>query len=72
MSCLSNAAIKEPLVDSCDYQNIVSNECKILDLDLVKMDKGEVEFSTDYELTIKRDEKVHALISWFDCDFSDL
>lgn len=69
MSCLSNAAIKEPLVDSCDYQNIVSDNSRILDLDLVHMDKSEVEFSTEYELTMKRDDKVHALIAWFDCDF---
>jgi protein arginine N-methyltransferase 1 len=51
---------------------IVSNDCKILDLDLVKMKKEDVQFSIPYELTFLRNDTVHGLVSWFDCEFSNL
>lgn len=72
MSCLSQAAVKEPLVDSCNGDMINSSESMILDLDLVTMKKGDVEFSSAYELTFHRNDKVHALVAWFDTLFSDL
>ncbi len=42
MSCLANAAMKEPLVDSVEKDMIVSNSCQILDLNLVTMKKEDV------------------------------
>lgn len=67
MSCLSKAAMKEPLIDFCEGNMINSTSCKIIDLDLVKMKKEDVEFATSYELTFNRNDKVHALVAWFDC-----
>lgn len=72
MSCLSTAAMKEPLIDCCEGNMVNSNSCKIIDLDLVKCKKEDVEFAGEYELTFNRNDKVHALVSWFDCLFSDL
>ena len=72
MSCLASTAIKEPLIDSCDPDMINSSEHCILDLDLVHMKKEEVEFATTYELKFHRNDKVHALVAWFDTPFSDL
>jgi len=72
MSCMSHAALKEPLVDVCDGDMINSSDHMILDLDLVHMKKEDVEFSTTYELTFHRNDKVHALVAWFDTPFSNL
>ena len=72
MSCLSVAAMKEPLVDNCNGDYINSNEYKILDLDLVKMKKEDVEFASQYELKFKMNDQVQAIVAWFDCIFSDL
>ena len=72
MSCLQSAAMKEPLIDVCESNMLVSNSCMILDLDLVNMKKEDVEFSNEYQLTMMRDDKIHALVAWFDCHFSDL
>lgn len=72
MSCLATAAMKEPLIDCCEPNMIVSSYCLVLDLDLVKMKKEEVEFSNEYSIEMKRDDKVHALVAWFDTKFSDL
>lgn len=72
MTCLQTAAMKEPLVDMVEPNMIISNECCILDLDLVNCDKDDVEFCNSYSLTFNSNDKVHALVSWFDCHFSDL
>lgn len=72
MSCMQSAVMKEPLIDVCESNMLVSNSCMILDLDLVNMKKEDVEFSNEYQLTMMRDDKVHALVAWFDCQFSDL
>ena len=72
MSCLSGAAMKEPLVDYCDGNMFVTNSCMILDLDLVKMDKSEVEFSSAYRLRVTRTDNVHGLVAWFDTKFYHL
>ena len=72
MSCMSTAVMKEPLIDNCDSQLINSNECKILDLDLVTMKKGDVEFSSEYSVTFHKNDKVHGLVAWFDTIFSKM
>ena len=72
MSCLSGAAMKEPLVDVCESNMIVSTQCMVLDLDLVTMKKEDVEFSNEYSIEMKRDDTVHALVAWFDTKFSNL
>src|SRR5688500_13227686 len=72
MSCLIPTVMKEPLVDMVEGNMIVSNSCLILDLDLVNMNKGDVEFAHEYELVMQRNDKVHALVAWFDTHFSDL
>ena len=72
MSCLSTAAMKEPLIDFCDSSMIVSTYATILDLDLCTMKKEDVEFSSEYCIEMKRDDKVHAIIAWFDCKFANL
>jgi type I protein arginine methyltransferase len=59
--------MKEPLIDMVEPNMIVSNSCCILDLDLVNCKKEDVEFTSEYSLTINSNDKVHALVSWFDC-----
>lgn len=72
MSCLSTAAMKEPLIDVCDDYMLNSNTCKIIEFDLTKVKIEELEFSVEYNLKMARNDKVHALVSWFDTIFSDL
>ena len=72
MSCLSHAAMKEPLIDCCDSSMLVSTYCMVLDLDLLTMKKEDVEFASEYTIEMKRDDRVHALIAWFDTKFSNL
>jgi len=72
MSCMALQCIKEPLIDTCNGDMIISDSCKVLDLDLVKMNKGDVEFTSEYQLTFNHNDKCHALVAWFDTDFENL
>ena len=72
MSVLTPTVMKEPLVDTVDSNMIMSDPCKVLDLDLVRCNKGDVEFATQYQLRMKYTDRVHGLVAWFDTPFSDL
>lgn len=72
MSCMTPTVMKEPIVDSCDSQMIVSNACKILDLDLTTCKKGDVQFASQWTLEMKYKDRIHGLIAWFDTPFSQL
>jgi len=45
MSVLTPTVMKEPLVDTVDPQMIMSGTCKVLDLDLVRCNKTDVNFT---------------------------
>lgn len=60
------------MVDFVNNESINSNKCKILDLDLLTMNKKDVEFSNQYTLTFNRRDNVHAIVAWFDVEFSNL
>lgn len=64
--------MKEPIVDMVDPDNIISNNCCILDLDLVNCKKEDVEFTSAYKLKVNSNDTIHGLVGWFDTHFSDL
>jgi len=72
MSVLTPTVMKEPLVDYVNKDMIMSNSCKVLDLDLVNCDKDDVNFAVKYRLEMKYNDKVHGLVGWFDTAFSNL
>ena len=72
MSCMTKGLFRDPIVDTVPAENIMSDECCILDLDLVKMKKEDVEFSNFYSLSMRYNDRVHAFVFWFDTVFSDL
>jgi len=72
MNAMTKSIFKDPMVDTVPDKNIMSDECCILDLDLVNMKKEEVEFSNFYSLTMNYSDNVHALVVWFDTPFSNL
>ena len=70
MSSIQKWALFEPLVDVVDMELINSNACPILDIDIKTVTKQDLDFASEYRLNITRDDKVHALIVWFDTFFS--
>lgn len=72
MSVLTPTVMKEPLVDYVNKDMIMSDTCKILDIDLVKCAKEDVNFSSKYSLKMRYNDRVHGLVCWFDTPFSNL
>jgi len=72
MSVMSKGLFSDPVVDTVPKGNIMSDSCCVLDLDLVKMKKGEVEFSNYFNIKMNYNDKAHALVFWFDTPFSRL
>ena len=72
MSCLSTAVLREAQIDLVDgSQNVTSDGSLILDLDLNKMKKEDVNFASEYSVKINKNCKLHGLVGWFDCIFED-
>jgi len=72
MTVMVPTVMKEPLVDYVNKGMVVSNSCKVLDLDLVNCKKEEVNFAHKYSLEMRYNDRVHGLVGWFDCGFTNL
>jgi len=72
MDCIKKAAISEPLVDVVSSQQIISSEKKILELDLYTITPADLNFSHKYSVIIERTDTIHALVAWFDAEFTKL
>ncbi|KAL3668642.1 Protein arginine N-methyltransferase 1 [Phytophthora oleae] len=70
MSCIKEIAKVEPLVDTVGSDALITDVCPILDIDLTKVTKEELAFSSKFKLTTFRQDFCHALVAYFDCTFS--
>jgi protein arginine N-methyltransferase 1 len=61
--------MREPLVDVVPKNAIISTSSKILEIDLCTMSPGEVEFSSEYSITLNHSEQVNGLVAWWDAEF---
>lgn len=70
MSCLKKQALFEPLVDEVDGASLVTSAFAFKQIDIKTVKVEELEFETNFSIVCERDDYAHALISWFDCEFS--
>ncbi len=70
MSCIKDVALTEPLVDVVDPKQIVSTHWLIKEIDITKMKVEDLAFETPFQLTMKRNDYVHAFVCYFDIEFS--
>lgn len=49
---------------------VVTDPTNVLTLDLYKCTTADLAFSIPFELSCRRDDFVHALVAWFDIDFT--
>jgi len=70
MSCIKELALMEPLVDVCDPQQVISNACAVLNIDLYTVTKEQLDFTAPFKLTVNRDDYCHALVAYFTVEFS--
>lgn len=70
MKCIKQMALIEPLVDTCNANQIISDPCTVLDIDIYTVKKEELDFQSKFELKVNRDDYCHALVAYFDVTFS--
>ncbi|KAJ6141391.1 hypothetical protein N7470_009781 [Penicillium chermesinum] len=69
-SPMKEIALTEPLVDTVEVKALVTDPCPIITFDLNTVTTADLAFKVPYEVTAKRSDFVHALIAWFDIEFS--
>ncbi|KAG1346685.1 Protein arginine N-methyltransferase 1.1 [Cocos nucifera] len=70
MSCIKKQAMMEPLVDTVDQNQIVTN-CQLLKtMDISKMAPGDASFTAPFKLVAQRNDYIHALVAYFDVSFT--
>ena len=73
MSIFRPTCIAEPLIDVCPKERINSNSCRIFDIDLYKVKKEELDFSSKYKLRFNRDNDYFSgIVAWFETGFTKL
>ena len=70
MSCIRDMAILEPLVDTVNPEAIATDHCKLWTLDLATVTKADLAFECPWHLTLKRNDFLHAVVAYFDIEFS--
>lgn len=67
---LKETALSEPLVDTVELKTVVTDPTSVLTLDLYTCTTADLAFNVPFQLSVKRDDFVHALVSWFDIEFT--
>jgi len=69
MNAIRSVAIKEPLVDCVEAQQIVTTQCLVKELDLYTVTLKDLDFITPFSLKVKRDDYVQAFVAFFAVQF---
>ena len=67
---LKDTALAEPLVDSVDLKACVTDPCRVFEIDLYTVTASDLAFQASFSLKVRRPDFIHALIAWFDIEFS--
>ncbi|XP_009001671.1 protein arginine N-methyltransferase 8 isoform X2 [Cebus imitator] len=70
MTCIRDVAMKEPLVDIVDPKQVVTNACLIKEVDIYTVKTEELSFTSAFCLQIQRNDYVHALVTYFNIEFT--
>ncbi|XP_075458380.1 protein arginine N-methyltransferase 8 isoform X2 [Ascaphus truei] len=72
MTCIRDVAMKEPLVDIVDPKQVVtnSNSCLIKEVDIYTVKTEELAFTTAFCLQVQRNDYIHALVTYFNIEFT--
>jgi protein arginine N-methyltransferase 1 len=69
-SPMKDVALTEPLVDTVEMKAVVTDPCAVLTLDLYTVTPADLAFKVPYSLPVKRNDFIHAIIAWFDIQFT--
>jgi protein arginine N-methyltransferase 1 len=72
MSCIKTMAISEPLVDTVNAKQVVCNQALIKEIDIYTVQRSDLTFSANFALRALQNDRLHALVAYFDIEFSSL
>jgi protein arginine N-methyltransferase 1 len=70
MSHMKQFVIREPLVDTVNGNAMVTSSYPFRKIDLYTVKVEDLAFSVPFELKVTRDDYVHALVAYFDTEFT--
>uniref|UniRef100_A0A667YPZ9 type I protein arginine methyltransferase n=1 Tax=Myripristis murdjan TaxID=586833 RepID=A0A667YPZ9_9TELE len=70
MTCIRNVAMKEPLVDIVDPKQVVTNSCLVKEVDIYTVKTEDLSFTSAFCLQIQRNDYIHALVTYFNIEFT--
>lgn len=70
MSCIKKVAMLEPLVDTVDEGAVCSEFTPVLSIDLNTCTVEDLTFKVPFSFTFNRKDYCHAIVAYFDVDFS--
>jgi len=70
MSCIKEMALREPLVDTVEHAMVIANAAPLLKIDITTVTKADLNFVAPFKLTALRNDYCHALVAYFDIEFS--
>nr|XP_033808749.1 protein arginine N-methyltransferase 8 [Geotrypetes seraphini] len=70
MTCIRDVAMKEPLVDIVDPKQVVTNACLIKEVDIYTVKTEELSYISAFCLQVQRNDYIHALVTYFNIEFT--
>ncbi|XP_076471327.1 protein arginine N-methyltransferase 1-like [Babylonia areolata] len=70
MSVIGKVAVCEPLVDVVDPKQVVTNSCLIKEVDMYTIKEDDLSFSAPFHLSMRRNDYLHALVTFFNIEFT--
>ena len=70
MTCIRELAMLEPLVDTVQPEAVVSDRAALITVDIQTVTVEQLTFLCPFSLNMRRPDYVHALVAWFDIEFS--
>jgi len=70
MTPIRKVAMREPLVDTVEPSALISTPVCVMKLDVSTIKKDELRLQLPFDLTFSRDDFCHALVCYFDIQFS--
>ncbi|XP_064602220.1 protein arginine N-methyltransferase 1-like [Liolophura sinensis] len=70
MSAVRKIAITEPLVDVVDPKQVITNSCLVKEVDIYTVKEEDVSFTAPFHLQCRRNDYIHALVCFFNIEFT--
>lgn len=67
---MKNTALTEPLVDNVEMRACVTDPSSVFTIDLYTVTQADLAFQAPFILDCRRSDFIHALIAWFDIEFT--